>query len=85
MSDIKYIVEELDEIKKMLNWIIGFLKDISEKPCSSYDPLKSFMAKVNPSGMVTIPKQTREFHGIKKGDMVVLQIVEIYEKGDKNE
>ena len=82
MSDVLEILGKVSEIKKEIDWIASFLRELSEKPCNCYDPSKSFMAKVNSSGMVTIPKPAREFHNIKEGDLVILQVVEVYRKGD---
>ena len=78
MSDVLSILTRLKEINEQLNWIITFLKEAKETPCSSdIEPTKTFMAKVNSSGMITIPKVVRELNGINENSYVILQIVNV--------
>lgn len=44
-----------------------------------------FIRRIYENGKVTIPKEIRELHGIRQGDYVRLEVVEVHHPDDEAE
>jgi len=44
---------------------------------SKLETKETFLARVISGGRITIPEEVRELHGIKKGDLVRVSIIEV--------